>query len=149
MKKIIAFLSYLWAGLSIVLLLSAFVNMNSYQLLLMKLPFMRVDPIYSGGEVAFCNVNNGDTLQIHEPVFSALFGESKKGFVQINIISDKVSASDTIDYNNDGVNDFILIRNNGQFSAESCNNEPYYINDKTAIDNGWLVRIGLHNPRKQ
>lgn len=150
MKRVIAFFAYLWAGVSIILLLSAFVNMDSYQMLLMKLPFMRLDPEYSGGEVAFCNVNNGDTLKIHEPVFSALFGESKDGFVQIDIITDKESSINIVDYDNDGNNDFILARDNGHFSIDPCNAmNDYEIKGHTYLDNGWLIRVGLQNPRKR
>ena len=80
------FIAKFWAILSIFLLLGSFMFGMQLQDLLMKAPFMRIDPSFSGGEVE-SSVNQGAyTINIHQKVFPALIGEGSEGFRQITII---------------------------------------------------------------
>lgn len=81
------FIAKFWAILSIFLLLGSFMFGQQLQDLLMKAPFMHIDPSYSGGEVE-SSVNQGAyTINIHQKVFPALIGEGSEGFRQITIIN--------------------------------------------------------------
>lgn len=80
------FIAKFWAILSIFLLLGSFMFGMQLQDLLMKAPFMRIDPSFSGGEVE-STVNQGAyTINIHQKVFPALIGEGSEGFRQITVI---------------------------------------------------------------
>lgn len=80
------FIAKFWAILSIFLLLGSFMFGQQLQDLLMKAPFMRIDPSFSGGEVE-STINQGAyTINIHQKVFPALIGEGSEGFRQITVI---------------------------------------------------------------
>ncbi|MBP5369168.1 MAG: hypothetical protein J6Z01_12025 [Bacteroidales bacterium] len=80
------FIAKFWAILSIFLLLGSFMFGQQLQDILMKAPFMRIDPSFSGGEVE-SSVNQGAyTINIHQKVFPALIGEGSEGFRQITVI---------------------------------------------------------------
>ena len=80
------FIAKTWAILSIFLLLGSFLFGQQLQDLLVRAPFMKIDPAFSGGEVER-TVNQGAyTVNIHEKVFPALIGEGDEGFRQVTII---------------------------------------------------------------
>ena len=80
------FIAKTWAILSIFLLLGSFLFGQQLQDILVRAPFMKIDPSFSGGEVER-TVNQGAyTVNIHEKVFPALIGEGDEGFRQITII---------------------------------------------------------------
>ena len=88
------FIAKFWAILSIFLLLGSFMFGMQLQDLLMKAPFMRIDPSFSGGEVE-STINQGIyTINIHEKVFPALFGEGSEGFRQITVIKNDSTIND-------------------------------------------------------
>lgn len=93
-KKILTILAYTWAGLCLLIVFAAFAN-ASLPKLLVKATSMKLDPAYSGGRILY--VLSSDTLdvKIHEPVFPALFGESKTGFIQIEFHPVKQTNTDT------------------------------------------------------
>ena len=80
------FIAKFWAILSIFLLLGSFMFGQQLQDLLMKAPFMHIDPSYSGGEVERTISQGIYTIKIHQKVFPALIGEGKEGFRQITVI---------------------------------------------------------------
>lgn len=80
------FIAKFWAILSIFLLLGSFMFGQQLQDLLMKAPFMHIDPSYSGGEVERTITQGIYTINIHQKVFPALIGEGKEGFRQITVI---------------------------------------------------------------
>lgn len=81
-----SFIAKLWAILSIFLLLGSFMFGQQLQDLLMKAPFMHIDPSYSGGEIENTIESECYTINIHKKVFPALIGEGKEGFRQITVI---------------------------------------------------------------
>ena len=88
------FIAKFWAILSIFLLLGSFMFGMQLQDLLMKAPFMRIDPSFSGGEVE-STVNQGAyTINIHQKVFPALIGEGSEGFRQITVIKNDSAVTD-------------------------------------------------------
>lgn len=80
------FIAKFWAILSIFLLLGSFMFGQQLQDLLMKAPFMHIDPSYSGGEIENTIESECYTINIHKKVFPALIGEGKEGFRQITVI---------------------------------------------------------------
>lgn len=80
------FIAKFWAILSILLLLGSFMFGQQLQDLLMKAPFMHIDPSYSGGEIENTIQSGCYTINIHKKVFPALIGEGKEGFRQITVI---------------------------------------------------------------
>lgn len=80
------FIAKFWAILSIFLLLGSFMFGQQLQDLLMKAPFMHIDPSYSGGEIENTIESECYTINIHKKVFPALIGEGSEGFRQITII---------------------------------------------------------------
>ena len=81
------FIAKFWAILSIFLLLGSFMFGQQLQDLLMKAPFMHIDPSYSGGEIENTIQSSCYTINIHKKVFPALIGEGSEGFRQITIIN--------------------------------------------------------------
>lgn len=81
------FIAKFWAILSIFLLLGSFMFGQQLQDLLMKAPFMHIDPSYSGGEIENTIQSECYTINIHKKVFPALIGEGSEGFRQITIIN--------------------------------------------------------------
>lgn len=152
MKKVISFIAYLWAGLSTLIILSVFINCESYQRMFLKLPFMRIDPMYSGGEIAHTIDSDSYVINIHEPVFPALIGEGEHGFVQIDICTkdstDNRLTTDnnfTIDFDNDNQADFGLIVNNGQAEVRSISGSNFCLQNFGHTKDGYIFRIGLDN----
>ncbi len=80
------FIAKFWAILSIFLLLGSFMFGQQLQDILMKAPFMHIDPSYSGGEIERTITQGIYTINIHQKVFPALIGEGKEGFRQITVI---------------------------------------------------------------
>ena len=80
------FIAKTWAILSIFLLLGSFLFGQQLQDLLVRAPFMKIDPSFSGGEVERTIESAPYTIQIHEKVFPALIGEGDEGFRQITIV---------------------------------------------------------------
>lgn len=88
------FIAKFWAILSIFLLLGSFMFGQQLQDLLMKAPFMHIDPSFSGGEVERTITQGIYTINIHQKVFPALIGEGSEGFRQITVIKNDSAVTD-------------------------------------------------------
>ena len=146
MKKLKIFLGITWAFLCLIMILVLFPGLNSFSGSVSKLPFMKLNPRYSGGEVAREIVTASCTLDIRKPVFNGFLSERIKGFVQIDWrgpLPEKIN--DTIDYNNDGVKDFELIVNTKESKSViyPFNSKVKDIIISTPTSYGWAVRVGL------
>lgn len=146
MKKVKIIAGITWAFLCLIMILVLFPGLNSFSGSVSKLPFMKLNPRYSGGEVAKQIVTESCTLDIRKPVFSGFFGERDKGFVQIDwrgTLPEKII--DSIDYNDDGVKDFELIVNTKESKSviNPFNSKVKDIIISTPTSYGWAVRVGL------
>jgi hypothetical protein len=142
--KIIAGITWAFAGLFLIIIL--FPGLNSLSSSAAKLPFMKINPNLTGGDVATEIVSAGCTLDIRKPVFDGLFRERKEGFVQIDwrgLLADELV--DTIDYNQDGAKEFIIHinRKDSKTDIYRLNNKVKNINVSTPTSYGWAVRVGL------
>ena len=155
MKKVISILAYTWAFSATFLMLYIFMGSNALATSLINLTSMKIDPIYTGGDVKETLREDGLNYQIHKPVFSALFGESKEGYVQVKITSDTKlpeSIVKEIDYNGDGLNDFSLNihtpTSETRFESLQPDN-PMHLNVSARVKDYWMVRVALKNPKKK
>ena len=144
MKKIKIIAGITWAFICLILMLILFPGLNSFSASLAKLPFMKINPNYSGGEVARQMISAGCTLDIRKPVFDGLLGERKNGFVQIDWrgnVPDKIS--DTVDYNLDGITDFCIIidRLKSKTDLTAISDKVGDISVSTPTSYGWAARI--------
>jgi hypothetical protein len=154
MKKLIIILGFTWAVVCLLIILIMFPSLDNFSRQLAKLSFMKVNPTLSGGDVARSVEYENYTLNIHEPVFEALIGESSKGFVQLNWIwkdSIPVPVKDSIDFNMDDHIDFIIGIDPSSNQVQLDPLQPFVeeITDEARIENGWIVRVGLINEKKE
>lgn len=146
MKKIKITAGIIWAILCLILILVLFPGLNGFSSATSKLPFMKINPRYTGGETASQFIESGCTLVIRKPVFNGLFKERKKGFVQLDWRG-KIPTEivDTIDYNFDKVPDFIIRISPGEKTSllYEINNKVGKLIISTATSYGWSARVGL------
>jgi hypothetical protein len=142
--KIIAGIS--WAFLGLIVIIVLFPGLNSFSVSVSNLPFMKINPRYTGGEVLRQVTFENCTLDIRKPVFNGLFKNSKTGFVQMDwhgVVPTTIK--DTIDYDGDGEKDFYISVNrkesNTSFKAFNSNVKNVIISTPTSY--GWAVRVGL------
>jgi hypothetical protein len=148
MKRLLTILGFIWAVLCLVIVLVMFPGLDSCSRHLAKLPFMKINPAFSGGDTATTICYDNYTLYIHEPVFAALIGESSKGFVQLDWTwkdSIPVVVSDSIDYDSDLVPDLIIgiDPSSEKLKIEPLNDVVGEIEASSRTRDGWIVRVGL------
>lgn len=146
MKKILTIAGILWALLCLLLIIILFPGLNSFSSSAARLPFMKINANYSGGEVSKQLISHGCTLDIRKPVFDGLFKEHESGFVQIDWrgnIPEKFK--DTIDYNLDGIPDFCITVDRLASKAEldPFNTKVKYVSISTPTSYGWAARVVL------
>jgi hypothetical protein len=146
MKRIKIIAGITWAFICLIIIIVLFPGLNSFSASAAKLPFMKINPNYTGGEVDHQIVEAGCTLDVRKPVFDGLFRERNKGFVQIDWrgnIPDIIS--DTIDYNSDNNPDFQITidRLNSKTSLESLDIKVKEVAVSTPTSYGWAVRVEL------
>jgi hypothetical protein len=142
--KIIAGVSWAFAGLVLIIIL--FPGLNSLSSSASRLPFMKINPNYSGGEVSSRFLSDGCTLVVRKPVFNWLIGEKKNGFVQVDWIGDVAGIiEDSIDYDLDGISDFIVEvdRNRMKTQLMPLNPRVQKMEISTQTSYGWTVRVGI------
>jgi len=146
MKKIKIIAGIAWAFAGLILIIILFPGLNSFSDSASRLPFMKINPNYSGGEIVKELTSEGCTLSVHRPVFDGLFRERKTGFVQIDWRGNLTDIiSDTIDYDLDNKADFrILIdRQNTKTSLDVFNKKVKEVTLSTSTSYGWSARIDL------
>jgi len=138
----------------LLIILIMFPGLDNFSRQFAKLSFMKVNTTLSGGDVIRSVEYEDYTLNIHEPVFEALIGESSKGFIQLDWIwkdSIPVPVKDSIDFNMDDHIDFIVGIDPLSNQVQLDPLQPFVeeITEEARIENGWIVRIGLINEKKQ
>lgn len=146
MRKFKIAAGIIWAFAGLILIIILFPGLGGFSGALAKLPFMKINPRYTGGEVAFQKVTPGCTLVVHKPVFNGLIGERKTGFVQVDWRG-KIPETfiDTIDFNGDSIPDFAVRINTSEDKSEiiPINSEVLDLNVSTETSYGWTVRVRL------
>jgi hypothetical protein len=146
MKKIKIIAGITWAILSLVLILILFPGLNTLSGSLAKLPFMKLNPRYTGGEIARQIVIDSCTLNIRKPVFDGFLKERNTGFVQLDWHGNiPEMILDSVDYNGDGLKDFCILvdRKESKTSISTFNNKVKGVGLSTRTSYGWAVRVEL------
>ena len=110
MKKVKIFAGILWAFTGLIVIIVMFPALNGLSASVSRMPFMKIHPRYTGGEVAYQMVENSCTLNIRKPVFDGFFRDRESGFVQLDwhgTLPDVIR--DTIDFDKDGLKDFSFL----------------------------------------
>ena len=125
MKKVKTVIGIIWACAGLILIVVLFPGLPGFSKALGSLPFMKINPRYSGGDVAFSQVMPSCTLVVRKPVFTGLWKERSNGFVQVDWRGDiPAIISDTIDYNMDSSPDFAVRINTVISSMDEVSNDP-------------------------
>ena len=146
MKKVKIIAGISWAFFCLILIIILFPGLNSFSFSVSKLPFMKLNPRYTGGEIADQVLSKSCTLDIRKPVFNGFLKERNLGFVQLDwhgTIPDIIK--DSIDYNHDGIKDFCVLidRKNSKTVLDPINRKIKGVLISTQTSYGWAVRIGL------
>jgi hypothetical protein len=147
MKKVKIIAGISWAFICLILILVLFPGLNSFSGSVSKLPFMKLNPRYTGGEVANQMITEGCTLDIRKPVFNGFFKERESGFVQLDWRGNvPETIKDSIDYDNDGKKDFYLFVNRKESKTilNPFNSKVKSVGLSTPTSYGWAVRVELH-----
>lgn len=146
MKKVRIIAGIAWAIGCLIIVILFFPSLNSLSSAASRLPFMKINPNYTGGEISHQIITPLCTLEIRKPVFDGLLNERKNGFVQLDWRG-KIPEiiSDTIDYNNDSVLDFCLSINtgNGLTMIDPLNPLVRNVKVSTPTSYGWALRVNL------
>jgi hypothetical protein len=146
MRKIKIIAGVTWALAGLILILILFPGLNSFSSSAARLPFMKINPNYSGGEVAKQLFSSCCTLDIRRPVFDGLLKERKNGFVQIDWRGNLPGRLiDTIDYDLNGIPDFFVQvdRNSSKTQLVPFNPLVMNVEISTQTSYGWAVRVGI------
>jgi hypothetical protein len=146
MKNVRIIAGICWAIAGLILIIILFPGLNSFSVSVSKLPFMKLNPRYTGGEVATQLISERCTLDIRKPVFNGFLKERNSGFVQIDwhgIVPEMIK--DSIDYDHDGNKDFCIFvyRKEAKTVIDPFNNKVKGIVISTPTSYGWAVRVGL------
>jgi hypothetical protein len=146
MKKVKIIAGICWAFFALILIIILFPGLNSFSVSVSKLPFMKINPRYTGGEVVSHMIAESCTLDIRKPVFNGLFKDRESGFIQLDWrgkIPWKII--DTLDYDNDGNLDFCIFvdTKNSETSIVPLNIIVKNVVLSTPTSYGWSVRVGL------
>lgn len=146
MKKVKIIAGISWAFLCLILIIILFPGLNGFSVSVSKLPFMKLNPRYSGGEIANQMITESCTLDIRKPVFNGFLKEKKSGFVQLDWRGNVPEMiNDSIDYNNDGSKDFCIVvdRESSKTLFDPLNDKVKSVIISTPTSYGWAVRVEL------
>ena len=145
--------AYIWAIICMLLIPVTFIGNNYFAQKFAHLPFMKVNPKFTGGDIARSYEKDSLNITIYKPVFESLIGTSTNGFVQVKFSGAKQLPSlihSVIDYDGDGKPDFDLnintLTNDTKF--ESFSKYVTKIDVSSKVKDYWIVRVKILNPKK-
>jgi hypothetical protein len=146
MKKVKIIAGISWAFFCLILIIILFPGLNSFSVSVSKLPFMKLNPRYTGGEIANQIIVESCTLDIRKPVFNGFLKEKNSGFVQLDwhgTIPNTIK--DSIDYDHDGNKDFCIFidRKDSKTILDPINKKVKSVLISTPTSYGWAVRVEL------
>jgi hypothetical protein len=148
MKKILSNLAYTWAFICFILILTVIFAAPQLAKESKKLPFMKINPLYTGGDLYYLVEKDSLKTKINKPVFEALIGEPEYGFVQIEFSGNKKALQlheQLIDYNKDSKPDFWLkidtLNKQTEFVSLNPNAESLIVSSKAK--DKWIVRVKI------
>ncbi len=152
MKRLLSIPSYIWAIICMFLIPITFIGNDYFAKKIATLPFMKVNPIYTGGDSARCFKQDSMTITINKPVFESLIGTSSKGFVQVKFAGELPELiQSNIDYDNDSITDFSLNINTltGDTKLNDLSKQVTGLAVSSKVKNYWIVRVEILNADKK
>lgn len=148
MKTIKGILGYSWALLTIIIVLATFVGNDYFSAKLASATGITISPWFSGGEIVQTIDHGAYKTYIHRPVFDALIGERREGFIQLKCETYEglpPTIQERIDYNNDGREDFFMTLNTktGKTTIATYNPTVLSIQGPYRLKKGLAVRVIL------
>jgi hypothetical protein len=144
MKKLKLISGVMWSVLCLIIVLALFPGLNAISGSFARLPFMKINPNYTGGEIARHITAANYSIDIRKPVFDGLTGERRKGFVQVDWRGEIPEIfSDTIDYNLDNIPDFSIhiSKSQAKTEIEPISSKVGKLLVSTPTSYGWVVRV--------
>jgi hypothetical protein len=153
MSKLKAFLGYTFAALSPLIVLISFLGLDSMAEPFIAATGLTVSANFTGGEVVQTVDHAAYQAAIHRPVFDALIGERKEGFVQIDWAPLDALPSlfeEEIDANGDGEADMRLQVDTADEEATLTAYAPWVLEVEGTyrLPEMLAVRVKLHNPNR-
>ncbi len=147
MRKILAIPAYLWAVACFLLIPVTFVRNDAFAEQLATLSFMKVHPVYSGGEINRTYEKDDLLISINNPVSTVLLGDRKQ-MVQVSFSKRGQlpgMIDQTIDYNLDGNPDFRVIINttHGETSLTPIDPTVKSLWLSSRLKEDWVIRVNL------
>jgi hypothetical protein len=148
MKKILSIPAYLWAIACFLLIPVTFIKNDAFAEQLAKLPFMKIHPVYSGGDLENKFERDDLVVAVNKPVNTAVFGKGKKEMVQVTFSATgglPELIDQTIDYDFDTHPDFQVIINttNGETNLTPLNPVVKSIWASSKVKENWVIRVNL------
>ena len=140
----------IWALVCLFLMIILYFGLGNFSAGLAKLPFMKLNPHTSGGEIVQQIAMDNCTLMIRKPVFDGFIGERRKGFVQIDWKGNIPELiNDTIDYNMDNSPDFVIEINRleDKVNLVALNPKVRNVAISTSTSRGWAARVNIFNEK--
>lgn len=148
MKNLLSVPAYIWAIACLLLIPVIFIKNDALARQLVKLPFMKVHPVYSGGEQNRQYEKDGLTITVNKPVNTTAFGKGKKEMVQVSFaaqgkLPDLINQ--TIDYDFNDSPDFSLTINtiSGETELTPVNPTVRSLWVSSKVKETWVVRVNL------
>jgi hypothetical protein len=148
MKRLLTIPAYLWAIACLLIVPIAFYSNDSLAKQLAKLPFMKIHPRYSGGEVYKTYQKDSLKITVNKPVFESLIGKSRNGFVQVMFSAERTlpaEIDENIDYDDDGNPDFRVCINTATGATNITSMTPLVksLLASSRVYDNWIIRINL------
>ncbi len=153
MNKIKKILGYTIAISYPIIFILAIISYNLYAKKFVEATGLKISPWYSGDIVIKTIDHDGYKTRIHKPVFQGFITERKFGFVQIDwVIINKIPdiIKESIDFDFDTKIDFYIeynIKDNKAY-IQSLNTDVIGIKGNYKLENSYIARIKLKNPKK-
>ena len=148
MKTIKGILGYMWAFLAVFIVLATFFGSDYFSGKLASATGITISPWYSGGEIVRTIDHGAYKTYIHRPVFDALIGEKKEGFIQLKWEPHAglpLKIQEKIDYDDDRKEDFLITLNTKTGDTTITTQSPTVLSVEGSykLKKGWAVRILL------
>jgi len=148
MKTLKGILGYSWAFLTIFIVLATFIGNDYFSGKLASATDIKISPWFSGGEIIKTIDHGAYKTYIHRPVFDALIGERRKGFIQLKwepYAGLPPVVQETIDYNDDNRADFLITLNTQTGDTTLSANCSTVLSTERSyrLKKGWAVRVIL------
>lgn len=157
-QKIKTFLGVAMAAICSLIVLMVFMGSEPLSEAFSKLPFMKVDPLYTGGKVetSYPLETSDGTLQVslHEGVFSALIGTPKSGFRQVDFMPEEgkalpriISAPLDLDGDQKAEVSVRIDTQTGESRLLGADIACYAIQSSARVKEKWILRVAMKRPK--